>query len=1181
MARLIPGDYSFYDFYEGGSPLQVFPEEIDVLDLNQPFDFGLSGAFASSASQSFTVDTHIKDVCCCRDCSNEFDPMDNSTTDPSEIQSSIPADVTTTASITVGVPRQEGIDFAGDRDWFAVTLTEGQTYTISLAGTTHSTYIALTDAIVSLYNAEGVLIGTDDDGGSHTSILNYADGFMTFTAGETGIYYVEADGFGSLTGGYTVEVDTRASDGIANGPATTATHAIGATTIGAVDYNADQDWYAVELEAGETYEFLLDGEGSNTLGDGYLTFHDSTGALLFIDDDSGPGNFGSRIVWTAETSGTYYVSAQGFTGNQAPSTGTYTLTSGLTDPLSPMEAIDWGTQLPGNTVTVYFANAGETFDGETSAGWLQWEQDAAMAALNDISNYVDINFEVTTDSANATFKLVTIETADFLGSFGPPGTSGAGVGVFVRDGVGWSESGVQKGGFGYVTLIHEFGHGLGLAHPHDGGGVSSVMLGVTGSQDRGNFDLNQGIYTTMSYVDGWNASPYGTSGVASYGWQATMMALDLAVLQAKYGATERNTGDTVYELSDINSPGTYWEAIWDTGGIDTLTYSGFQDATLDLRAATLQYGEGGGGFVTYADTIHGGFTIANGVVIENAIGSVGDDTIISNEFDNILTGDSGADVFVFANANGDDTITDFDATVDTIDLTALTPEAGQAVFDSAAQIGSDTILTLPEGGRVTLTGVTATELSTNNFRFAVDDNGPIIGGSSNDLLTGTEEADLISGLAGNDILIGLGGSDTLLGGDGNDRLNGGDAPEVSATEAFVYRLYLSTLGREPDQGGLQGWVNVLDAGVNTQADVAAGFVTSTEFQNTYGALDNAGFVELLYNNVLNRSSDPAGLQGWLDALAAGTTRAEVVLGFTNSPEFITNTEFPALAYFTAIDEAHLGQVYRAYGAVLDRTPDAVGFLGWVSQLDTDALTLQQVIDGFTGSQEFQTVYGDLTDTEFVTLLYQNVLNRSPDAVGLQGWLDLLSSGTSRAEVVLGFSESGEYITGTQAGLEAFIPTVLVDSADILDGGTGNDELFGGRGQDTFIFNGNEDGVSTVHGFDDFDILQLNGFGYADASAATAFLTQSGSDVLFDDQGVTITISNALVADVAAAIAVPLTSGSSTRDAAGDTLSILLPEDDQVSAELLFYSSGPEQRMTMEDGLLVFVSPFIDADPFIV
>ena len=1170
MARPI-----FEEWYTG-EYLSVMPTPISLPQVNDIAfslpSFDLSSLFANVGSADVQFKDHIPEVCCCGPCSNQFDPQfDVNFVHPSEVQSSIPGDITTTAALTVGAARQEGVDFAGDTDWFSITLTAGETYTVSVAGATHGAYIALTDATVALYNESGTLLTQDDDAGSHVSVLNYADALLTFTAATSGTFFVEAGGAGGRTGGYTVLVETRAADSVANGPNSAATHTIGETTTGDVNYNADQDWYAVELVAGQTYEFILTVDFPNTLGDGYLSFHNSEGELLVVDDDGGPG-LGSRVVYTVSESGTYYISAQGFTGNSTPSTGTYTLTSGFTDPLSPIDSIDWGSQLTGTTIEVYFADNGETFDGTTSLGWDQFEIDAAMAALNEISENINLTFVQSTNASTAEFKLLTFDfTTDadedndtVLGFFGPPSTGvGTGIGVFGRTATGWSAAGLEKGGFGYVTLIHEFGHGLGLAHPHDGGGNSETLQGVTGSQSTGIFDLNQGIYTTMSYVDGWAESPYGTSGVTSYGWQATMMAFDLAVLQAKYGARAKNEGDNIYELPSQNSSGTFWEAIWDTGGIDTIRYSGTLDANIDLRDATLEYEVGGGGYISHADTIHGGFTIANSVVIENAIGGSGNDMLVGNESDNVFTGGAGNDNFVFERTNGDDRITDFNPNGDTIDLTAFTAVEGQAIIDSATQIGSDVILTLPEGGRLTLTGVTVGELSSASYRVQ-EGEGPIIGTDGDDILTGTTADDVLEGRLGNDALSGLTGSDTLLGGSGNDDLFGDAGPTITANEGFVYRLYLATLDREADLPGLEFWAGELDSGARTQSNVATGFVNSAEFQSIYGALDDEAFVTLLYNNVLNRAPDPAGLQSWLDLLSSGSPRADVVIGFVNSPEFIDNTEFPAIEYFAAIEDAHLGQVYRAYGAVLDRQPDPDGFLFWVNTLDSGEQTLQQVIDGFTGSQEFQNVYGSLTDTEFVTLLYNNVLNRDPDAAGLQSWLDNLANGMSRAEVVLGFSESAEFVNASAAGVDAFVPLVYTDRTDTLNGGSDNDNLFGGRGVDTFVFDANEDGSDTIYAFDNYDVIQLNNFGYANAAAAAASLTQNGSDVVFSDQGVTIVISNTTVDNVLSSIQVGSQSpGSSSRQ---DTFVSSLLETDTATAraiELLKTSEAPMVEIKFE------------------
>ena len=80
------------------------------------------------------------------------------------------------------------------------------------------------------------------------------------------------------------------------------------------------------------------------------------------------------------------------------------------------------------------------------------------------------------------------------------------------------------------------------------------------------------------------------------------------------------TGDDIYILKDVNAAGTFFTSIWDAGGTDEIAYIGTRETVIDLRAATLQYEVGGGGFMSYAYGIYGGFTIANGVTIENATG---------------------------------------------------------------------------------------------------------------------------------------------------------------------------------------------------------------------------------------------------------------------------------------------------------------------------------------------------------------------------------------------------------------------------------------------------------------------------------------------------------------------------------------------------------------------------------
>lgn len=105
-------------------------------------------------------------------------------------------------------------------------------------------------------------------------------------------------------------------------------------------------------------------------------------------------------------------------------------------------------------------------------------------------------------------------------------------------------------------------------------------------------------------------------------------------------------------------------------------------------------------------------------------------------------------------------------------------------------------------------------------------------------------------------------------------------------------------------------------------------------------------------------------------------------------------------------EGNAGQAYRLYQAAFNRVPD-LGGLGYQMNALDIGLTLTQVAGNFIASPEFQRTYGNVGDTQFVTLLYQNVLHRAPDSGGLQYHLDELASGQSRALVLTHFSESPE------------------------------------------------------------------------------------------------------------------------------------------------------------------------------
>ena len=101
----------------------------------------------------------------------------------------------------------------------------------------------------------------------------------------------------------------------------------------------------------------------------------------------------------------------------------------------------------------------------------------------------------------------------------------------------------------------------------------------------------------------------------------------------------------------------------------------------------------------------------------------------------------------------------------------------------------------------------------------------------------------------------------------------------------VARVFYATLGRAPDAGGLEYWTGLLRGGLASLRDEALGFMASPEFTSRYGTVSDERFVDLLYQNVLGRPADAAGMSYWVPLLASGTLdRGAVVLGFSESAE---------------------------------------------------------------------------------------------------------------------------------------------------------------------------------------------------------------------------------------------------------------------------------------------------------
>ena len=423
-----------------------------------------------------------------------------------------------------------------------------------------------------------------------------------------------------------------------------------------------------------------------------------------------------------------------------------------------------GSGWSGKTISYSLRSGDGSMDETAFVGdsWSDNENAAFILAFSKFSAVCNLTFTQSANNTDANIGLWSVDDATITSLGG--GESSLAF-FFLPDGTfidplpgafNWQEESweyLNSGGNGFATIVHEIGHALGLAHPHDGGGEedSTNFPGVLTQDDLGTGNLNQAIYTIMSYNDGWT----GANGQVlpspsyDYGNAFSPMAFDIAALQILYGAnTKYNSGNNKYYLPKSNEIGTGWSCIWDTKGTDTISNEGSSlGCEINLTAATLNLADGdaAGGKVSFNHFIAGGFTIAKNVVIENAIGGSGDDRLIGNGFANNINGGSGNDYLDGGFGNdrligglGDD-IYYVDASKDVI--TEKTNEGVDTVFSTITYTLANNVENL------TLSGFTEIHA---------------VGNQTNNLVSGNDAANFVNGGLGNDTLTGGLGNDTFV-----------------------------------------------------------------------------------------------------------------------------------------------------------------------------------------------------------------------------------------------------------------------------------------------------------------------------------------------------------------------------------------------------------------------------------
>lgn len=140
--------------------------------------------------------------------------------------------------------------------------------------------------------------------------------------------------------------------------------------------------------------------------------------------------------------------------------------------------------------------------------------------------------------------------------------------------------------------------------------------------------------------------------------------------------------------------------------------------------------------------------------------------------------------------------------------------------------------------------------------------------------------------------------------------------ELTSDHARLFRLYHAFFGREPDSAGAIYWIVQQEACLGLD-EIAELFARGPEFTNRYGLLDDRGFIDRVYRNVLGRGAEPAGSDYWTGLLDRGVlTRGGVMLNVSLSSEFAGRHPYPS-------DEVPARSCQRPDGAPTGRAVDVV------------------------------------------------------------------------------------------------------------------------------------------------------------------------------------------------------------------------------------------------------------------
>lgn len=236
--------------------------------------------------------------------------------------------------------------------------------------------------------------------------------------------------------------------------------------------------------------------------------------------------------------------------------------------------------------------------------------------------------------------------------------------------------------------------------------VSNVTLSASSANSVVVADLSSSPSTTGSVTN-----LVVDSNAGSVVLQGTKSGTVTGVILSSGSGTSLVVGDAGTQLID-GSRGTANQVYVTGAGNDTvISGSGNDQVTLGDNGLA----NGGGG----ADTLIGGLgsaTLGGGGGADSIVASSGGGMLIGESGNDTMVGGAGKDVFIYTSSGGNDVISGFDPTNDTLGLAnfADISAAGLSLTDiinRATVSGGNTILTMPDGSTITIAGVTGVNVN--------------------------------------------------------------------------------------------------------------------------------------------------------------------------------------------------------------------------------------------------------------------------------------------------------------------------------------------------------------------------------------------------------------------------------------------------------------------------------------